>query len=774
MKYSPSTRSTNITFSGFTLLELSIVLVIIAVITGMGLSASSTVIDSARIAATNNRIQAIETALIAYRQANNRLPCPADGTLATLNAGYGYEGGVAGACAGANYIITPAGVTNYDSTNHPNGAEVAEGVVPVRTLNLPDEFIYDAWGRKITYAATIVMTEVNAFVNYGNAENCGLLTVYAAGHTISRTRAADYIIFSHGPNGHGAYGPSGPSTTASVVNAGSDNLDEKVNCHCSNSAANTGYVGTYVQADVSQDPADANDNFDDIVRFKERFQMHTYADEVKTGGNLLCPTTVRGSKEAGLNGSDFSAYSVAVGDVNGDGIPDLLIGAKGVNSSTGAVYVIFGTVAGFQAPPLLTALDGTNGFVINGISTGEQVGFSVAAGDVNGDGISDIIIGAPGALSNRGSVYVVFGKTSGWLSTFNLVTLNGTNGFRINDVNTGEKAGYSVAAGDVNNDGKADIVIGAPSSGAGKVYVVYGNSNWSSYAAYSLDSTVGSGLMDTAGAKGFQALGVVSGDLAGSSVAVGDINADGVGDIIIGAPGTTSGGAVYVLYGRQGIWIPTLNLATLDGNNGFIISETHAGYAAGSSIVVGDINGDGINDIIIGAPSAAYSFATSGSVYVVYGKTAKWPVSSNFTAINIGSGTGFRLDGAAAANAFGRSVAVGDINGDGIADLIVGASGAVSGKGAAYVVFGKRSGWSSPVTISTLMTGTSTTGYELDGATAGDAAGWSVAAGDVNADGRTDVIVGADAVSGNTGKTYVYFGEQKTSGYTTPYNLGGL
>jgi hypothetical protein len=141
--------------------------------------------------------------------------------------------------------------------------------------------------------------------------------------------------------------------------------------------------------------------------------------------------TLNASFLNGTNGAEFdgpagyTGWSVAVGDVNGDGIGDLIIGAYGVNANSGAVYVVFGKSGGWSSTPTTldsTFLNGTNGIELDG-ANGEAAGFCVAAGDLNGDGIADIIIGAPDTTINgvtTGAVYVYFGKTSGWSTPVNL------------------------------------------------------------------------------------------------------------------------------------------------------------------------------------------------------------------------------------------------------------------------------------------------------------------------------------------------------------------
>jgi hypothetical protein len=159
----------------------------------------------------------------------------------------------------------------------------------------------------------------------------------------------------------------------------------------------------------------------------------------------------------GVHEEERSGYSVgAAGDVNGDGVDDLIIGAPRAGPHgdlSGSTYVVFGQAAGFPATFALSTLDGRNGFRLDGGEPFSRTGYSVAgAHDVNGDGFDDLIIGTRYATPT----YVVFGKPSGFPAAINLSTLDGSNGFRL------EGSGFSVAAaGDVNGDGLDDVIIGA-------------------------------------------------------------------------------------------------------------------------------------------------------------------------------------------------------------------------------------------------------------------------------------------------------------------------
>ena len=444
----------------------------------------------------------------------------------------------------------------------------------------------------------------------------------------------------------------------------------------------------------------------------------------------------------------------AAGDINGDGFGDLIVGA--IDSS----YVVFGK--GKQLPPsfALSSLNGSNGFRLDG---GDNSGHSVsAAGDVNGDHFGDLIVGASFADPNgtdSGSSYVVFGKRAPFPASLTLTSLDGTNGFRLNGVALGDRAGVSVsAAGDVNGDNLGDLIVGAfraASNGidSGSSYVVFGKT---------MPFAASLALSSLNGANGFRLDGI-SGDLSGLSVSTaGDINGDKLGDLIIGAPnanpyGLNTGGAgsSYVVFGRRTPFTASFGLSSLNGNNGFRLDGAAVSDLSGySASAAGDINGDSIDDLMIGAIGAAPHGTFSGSGCVVFGKNSPFTTTISMTSLN--GANGFCLEGVAANNNAGASVsAAGDVNGDGLSDLIIGAPGASpngSNSGSSYVVFGTRAPFPARLALSALN---GSNGFRLDGVVANSASGFTVgSAGDFNNDGFGDLIVG----TANACCSYVVFG----------------
>ena len=327
---------------------------------------------------------------------------------------------------------------------------------------------------------------------------------------------------------------------------------------------------------------------------------------------------------------------------------------------------------GTTAVNLSKVAAGTGGFVINGVATNDYTGSSVSsAGDVNGDGFADLIVGGYGAGA-AGIAYVVFGKSS--TTAVNLPTgtaTTSTSGFVIKGVSSTDNAGWAVSnAGDVNGDGLADLLVGAPladltstKTSSGKAYVVFGKTG---NTAIDLSAVA-------AGTGGFVMTGPTATSQAGLAVSyAGDINGDGLADVIVAAPydGPYTG-KTYVVYGTSST--ASIDLAKVaSGSGGFVINGASSSDYSGRSVsYAGDINGDGFDDLVVGADRANVgSVADAGKTYVLFGGTKLGAIVDYVGTTGADTQTG---------TAAGEYFAAGDGNdtliGNGGADVMMGGKG---------------------------------------------------------------------------------------------------
>lgn len=392
--------------------------------------------------------------------------------------------------------------------------------------------------------------------------------------------------------------------------------------------------------------------------------------------------------EASLHYFGFSVS--AAGDVNGDGYDDVIVGAYGNSLYAGQAYIFYGGAAMDNIADKTLLGEAANNYFGQSVST---------AGDVNGDGFSDVIVGAYGNTSSAGRAYIYYGGTN--MNTAADVTMSGQAAF--------DQFGVSVStAGDVNGDGYSDVIVGAfgNSSNAGRTYIYYGGAAMNNVADVTMS-----------GEAANQYFGV-------STATAGDVNGDGYDDVIVGAYayGASAVGRAYLYYG--GTTMDNIVDVTMTG-------ETSGLWFGVSVSTAGDLNGDGYSDVVVGAFGYANN---SGRAYVYFGGT------------RMDNAADKTLTGEQVSN-FGYSVAsAGDVNGDGYSDLLVGGKGFNSGTGRVYL-------------YQNSMTGSDVPDERFTGEAPGNNFGISVAsAGDVNGDGYADIIVGAFGYSDSVGRAYIYYG----------------
>jgi hypothetical protein len=454
------------------------------------------------------------------------------------------------------------------------------------------------------------------------------------------------------------------------------------------------------------------------------------------------PNTLLESNQANV----WMGYSVAgAGDVNDDGYADVIVGVPYYDAGQpgeGAAFVFLGRANG-----ILNGNPTTASARLESNQADAQMGWSVAgAGDVNGDGYADVIVGAhlyTAGQFQEGAAFVFLGSATG-VANGNPATAAAR--LESNQENV-PRMGFSVAgAGDVNNDGYADVIVGAP-------YFDVTAFNREGAAFVFLGGPGGTGNGNPANADA-RLNGDQPNTFMGWSVAsAGDVNGDHYADVIVGATHYSAlefaEGAAFVFRGSaSGIasGSPATASAQLESNQ----NDAHLGFSVAGA---GDVNNDGYADVIVGAPLYDAGQTDEGAAFVFLGGVS-----------GVATTASARLEsnqGGAISAQMGNSVAgAGDVNNDGYADVIVGAPGynaGQAGEGAAFVFLGGASGIAngSPATASA----------QLESNQIDAQMGWSVAgAGSVNGDGYADVIVGA----------YLYNAGQADEGAAFIYHAAGL
>ena len=419
------------------------------------------------------------------------------------------------------------------------------------------------------------------------------------------------------------------------------------------------------------------------------------------GGNQLFTQTDLGGGQAAESGDRFGA-ALASADFDQDGFADLAVGAPrediGATVDTGTVNVLYGSASGLTATGSQAFSQG-NGGIADSAEAGDQLGASLAAGDLDGDGDGDLAVGAPsesvGSIAGAGAVNVIYGSGGGLAATGNQLFHQDSAGI-VEVAESGDSFGTALASGDLNGDSRDDLAVGAPSeavatvAGAGSVNVIHGSASGLTSSGNQIWSQNSAGIADAA----------ESGDRMGAALASGNLNGDARDDLAIGVSsesiGSTSGaGAVHAIYGAAA-GLASAGSQFWSQNSTDIKDAAEANDRLGSALAAGDLDGDLDDDLLAGAPGESIgTAAAAGGVNMLLGSgsglssTGNLLWSQNSAAISEVSEAG---------DLFGAALATADLNDDARDDLAIGVPSESIGTiaaGALNMIYGSGSGLSS-------------------------------------------------------------------------------
>lgn len=374
------------------------------------------------------------------------------------------------------------------------------------------------------------------------------------------------------------------------------------------------------------------------------------------------------NKKSGFKMAEESIQAAASGDVNGDGVSDLVLGSPfGWNTPYGVheTYVIFGTSSYIGETFDPRYVNGSDGFKLVGVN-GDDLGSDVTTGDFNGDGYSDIVLSAPGFVNRKNKVYVIFGSDQ-FPAAINIDKLDASSGLQLVG-SRNEQIVEVVSGGDLDGDGMADIAIRTVRNQKYNIYVLYGSAK--------LDGTLRLAQIEK------QGLGIMLG-IKVDSMAIVDLNGDGFHDLAMGITTAAAGaGQVFVAKGSRNGIDPGLSITNFKKRDGFKITgvkDVNVASGAGRRVNrAGDVNGDGIDDLIV----TAYATGNYASyAYIVFGATN---MARETKLAKLDGSNGFKIFESE------HESAAGDINGDGYDDVFSSVFYPSTANSDATIVFGSR------------------------------------------------------------------------------------